>query len=93
MVDVLRLVLKNIEKVFANDERHDSKLLIISAGNIGRPKFDITWEMLLTYLQTRFSQRNFAKLLTVSEKTIQQRVNKITYMTNFQNILTLAILS
>ena len=44
VVDIFRLVLKNVEKIFANDERHDSKLLIISTGNVGRPKFDITQE-------------------------------------------------
>ena len=47
VVDLLQLVLKNVEKIFANDERHDSKLLMISTGNVGRPKFDITREMLI----------------------------------------------
>ena len=54
VVDLLQLVLKNVEKIFANDERHDSKLLMISTGNIGRPKFDVTREMLITFLETRF---------------------------------------
>ena len=44
---------------------------MISTGNVGRPKFDITRAMLITYLETGFSQRDIAKLLTVSEKTIQ----------------------
>ena len=70
MVDLLRLVLQNVEKIFANDERHDCKLPMISTGKVGRPKFDITREMLKTYLETGFSQRDIAKLLTVSEKTI-----------------------
>ena len=76
MVDLLRLVLENVEKLFTNDERHDSKLHMISTGNVGRPKFDITPEMLITFLETGFSQRHIAKLLTVSEKTIQRRVNE-----------------
>ena len=76
VVDLLRLVLENAEKIFANDERHDSKHLMISTGNVGRPKFDITRKMLITYLETGFSQRDIAKLLTVSEKTIQRRVNE-----------------
>ena len=76
VVDLLRLVLENAEKIFATDERHDSKLLMISTGNVGRPKFDITRKMLITYLETGFSQRDIAKLLTVSEKTIQRRVNE-----------------
>ena len=76
MVDLLRLVLENVEKLFENDERHDSKLHMISTGNVGRPKFDITREMLITFLETGFSQRHIAKLLTVSEKTIQRRVNE-----------------
>ena len=76
VVDILRLALENAEKIFANDERHDSKLLMISTGNVGRPKFDITREMLIIYLETGFSQRDIAKLLKVSEKTIQRRVNE-----------------
>ena len=76
VVDLLRLVLENAEKIFATDERHDSKLLMISTGNVRRPKFDITRKMLITYLETGFSQRDIAKLLTVSEKTIQRRVNE-----------------
>ena len=76
VADLLRLVLENAEKIFANDERHDSKLLMISTGNVGRPKFDVTREMLITYLETGFSQRDIAKLLSVSEKAIQRRVNE-----------------
>ena len=76
VVDLLRLVLENVKKVFANDERYDSKLLMISAGNIGRPRFNITREMLITYLETGFSQRDIAKLLTVSERPIQRRINE-----------------
>ena len=57
VVDLLRLVLENVKKIFANDERHDSKLPMISTGNVGRPKFDITREKLITYLETGFSQR------------------------------------
>ena len=76
LVDLLRLVLENVEKVFANDERYDSKLLMISAGNFGRPRFNITREMLITYLETGFSQRDIAKLLTVSEIPIQRRINE-----------------
>ena len=76
VVDLLRLVLENAEKIFANDERQDSKPLMISTGDVGRPKFDITRKMLITYLETGFSQRDIAKLLTVSEKTIQRRVNE-----------------
>ena len=49
---------------------------MISTGNIGRQKIDITREMLITYLETGFSQRDIAKILTVSEKTIQRRVNE-----------------
>ena len=49
---------------------------MISTGNVGRQKIDITREMLITYLETGFSQRDIAKILTVSEKTIQRRVNE-----------------
>ena len=49
---------------------------MISTGNVGRQKIDITREMLITYLETGFSQRDIAKVLTVSEKTIQRRVNE-----------------
>ena len=76
VVDLLRLVLENVEKIFANNGRHDCKLPMISKGDVGRPKFDITREVLITYLETGFSQRDIAKLLTVSEKTIQRRVNE-----------------
>ena len=93
VVDLLRLVLENVEKVFANDERYDSKLLMISAGNIERPKFNITREMLITYLETGFSQRDIAKLLTVNERRIQRRINEYKLDEEIQNILTLAILS
>ena len=62
--------------MFANDERHDCKLPMISTGNVWRPKFDITREMLITYLEIGYSQRDIAKLFTVSEKTIQRRVNE-----------------
>ena len=68
MGDFLRLVLENVEKIFANDERHDSKLPMISTSNVGRPKCNITREILITYLETEFSQRDIAKLLRVSEK-------------------------
>ena len=64
------------ERYLQNDERHDSKHLVISIENLGREKFDITREMLITYLETGFSQRDIGQLLTVSEKNIQQRVNK-----------------
>ena len=57
VMDLLRLVLENVKKIFANDERHDSKLPMISTGNVGRPKFDITREKLITYPETGFSQR------------------------------------
>ena len=49
---------------------------MISAGNFGRPRFNITREMLITYLETGFSQRDIAKLLTVSEIPIQRRINE-----------------
>ena len=49
---------------------------MISTGNVGRQKIDITREILITYLETGFSQRDIAKILTVSEKTIQRRVNE-----------------
>ena len=49
---------------------------MISTGNVGRQKIDITREMLITYLETGFSQRDIAKTFTVSEKTIQRRVNE-----------------
>ena len=49
---------------------------MISTGNAGRQKIDITREMLITYLETGFSQRDIAKILPVSEKTIQRRVNE-----------------
>ena len=43
---------------------------MIFSGTVGRQKVDITREMLKTYLETVFSQRDIAKLLTVSEKNI-----------------------
>ena len=58
MVDLLRLVLENAGKISGKDERHDSKLLMISTVNVGRPKFGITRAMLINYLETGFSQRD-----------------------------------
>ena len=54
VMDLLRLALENVEKIFANDERHDSKLMISTGNNVGRAKFDKTREMLITYLETGF---------------------------------------
>ena len=65
-----------LETIFANNERHNSKLLMIFSGTVGRQKVDITREMLKTYLETVFSQRDIAKLLTVSEKNIWRKVNE-----------------
>ena len=42
VMDLLRLALENVEKIFANDERHDSKLMISTGNNVGRAKFDKT---------------------------------------------------
>ena len=83
VVYLLRLVLENVEKIFAHDERRDSKLLMISTSNSGRPKFDITREMLIPYVETGFSQRDIAKLLTFSEKTIQRRVSEYNLLDEF----------
>ena len=74
------------ERYLQNDERHDSKHLVISIENLGREKFDITREMLITYLETGFSQRDIGQLFN------KELIN-LTYMTNFRNILTSAILS
>ena len=82
-VDLLGVVLENAEKIFTNDKRHDSKLLIISAANVGRPKFDVTRKMLITLLEAGFSQRDIAKLLSVSEKIIRRRVNEYSLHNQF----------
>ena len=49
---------------------------MIFSGTVGRQKVDITREMLKTYLETVFSQRDIAKLLTVNEKNIWRKVNE-----------------
>lgn len=74
IVDFLHFALRSLTEVCDAADINDVEAEAIFTGNRGRPSYNIPYEQLNFLVERRFSKKQMAAILGVSERTIQRRL-------------------
>ena len=75
VVDFLFRAYSTIETFFSLPSYStNAKVATVKSGNIGRPSYDIPYDLLVNFLEAGFLQKEIASIIGVSDKTIARRI-------------------